>query len=91
MTHIRGHVVYVFRTGLIFMSYGFHACNAIRAHELFYEFWLVTRYGTADTNESAAGFQTMTHYESLVAWPEGMSHAGLGSREEPLYKATLGA
>ena len=37
------------------------------------------------------GFHTMTHYESWVMWRETMSHAGLGLREEPLYKGTLGA
>jgi len=51
--------------------------------------WL-WRYGAADSDESADGFHTMTHYESWVAWREGMSHAGLGLREEPLYKGTLG-
>jgi len=33
----------------------------------------------------------MTHYESWVAWREGMSHAGLGLWEEPLYKRSLRA
>jgi len=58
---------------------------------LIYEFWLAARYGAADLYESAEGFQTMTHYESWVAWREGMSHTGLGLREEPLYKGTPGA
>ena len=49
------------------------------------------RNGVADPDESADGFHTMTHYESWVAWHEGMSHPGLGLREEPLYKGTLGA
>jgi len=62
----------------------------VRAHDLFYEFWLVARQGAADSDESADGFPTMTRYESWVAWREGMSHAGLGLREEPLYKDTLG-
>jgi len=49
------------------------------------------RYGAADSDESADGFHTMTHYEPWVAWHESMSHAGVGLREEPLYKGTLGA
>ena len=90
MTHIRSHVVYVFRTWLISMSHGFHACDPVRAHDLFYEVWLVTRYDAPNSNESADGFHTMTHYESLVVWREGMSNAGLGLREERWYKNTLG-
>jgi len=91
MVHDCGHVVYVFRTWLIVTSHGFHACDPFRAHDLFYEFWLVTRPSAADSNASADGFHTMTHYESCVAWREGMSHAGLGLREEPLYQSTLWA
>ena len=91
MTHVCGHVVYVFRTCLIFMSHGFHACDPVRAHDLFYEYWLAARYGGADSDVSADGFHSMTHHESWVAWREGMSHAGLVLREEPLYKGTLGA
>jgi len=90
MTHDCSHVVYVFHTWLIVMSHGFHACDPVRAHDLFYGVWLVARYGAADWLVSADGFHTMTHSESWVAWPEGMSHAGLGLREEPLYKGTLG-
>ena len=33
----------------------------------------------------------MTHHESCVTSCDGMSHAGLRLREEPLYKGTLGA
>jgi len=91
MTHVWGHVVYVFRTCLIVMSHGFHACDPVRVHDLFYGFWLVAGYGAVDSSESADWFHTMTRYESWVAWREGMSHAGLGLREEPLYKSTLGA
>jgi len=91
MTHDCGHVVYVFHTWLIVMSHGFRACEPLGAHDLFYGFWLVVRYGAADSYELAEGFDTMTHYESGVAWRKGMSHAGLGLREEPLYKGTLGA
>jgi len=58
---------------------------------LFYGFWLVPGYGAGDSYESADRFHTMTHYESWVAWREGMSHTGLRLREEPLYKGTLGA
>ena len=46
------------------MSHGFHACDTIRAHDLFYGFGLVARYGATDADGSAHGFQTMTHYES---------------------------
>ena len=35
MTHIRGHVVYVFGTLLIFMSDEFHACDPVRTHDMF--------------------------------------------------------
>jgi len=91
MTHDCGHVVYVFHTWLIIVSHGFQACDPIRAHDLFYGFWLVAREGAADSDQSADGFHTMTHYESWVLWREGMSHAGLGLREEPLYKSPLGA
>jgi len=73
------------------MSHGFHAGDPLGAHDLFYGFWLVARYGAAGSHESADGFHTMTHYESWVAWCEGMSQAGLELREEPLYKGTLGA
>ena len=41
MTHVCGHVVYVFRTGLIVMSHGFHTCDARSAHDLVYESGLV--------------------------------------------------
>ena len=41
MTYVCGHVVYVFRTGLIVMSHGFHACNALSAQDLVCELWLV--------------------------------------------------
>jgi len=34
MTHDCGHVVYVFRTCLMVMSHGFHACDPVRAHDL---------------------------------------------------------
>jgi len=91
MTHDCGHVVYVLCTWLIVISHGFRACDPVRAHDLFYELWLVAGQGAADSDESADGFHTMTHYESWVAWRERMSHAGLGLREEPLYKGTLGA
>jgi len=65
--------------------------TTLKAQDLVYGFWLVVRYGTADSEESAAGFHTMTHYESWVAWRETMSHAGLGLREEPLDKDILDA
>ena len=86
-----GHVMYTSHTWLIVMNHGFRACDPIRALDGFYEFWYVARYGAADSHESADGFHTMTHYESWVAWCESMSHPGLGLREEPLYKGTLGA
>ena len=38
MTHVCGHVVYVFRTWLIVMSHGFHTCGALSAHDLFMSF-----------------------------------------------------
>ena len=41
MTHDCGHVVYVFRTWLIVMSHGFHACDALSAHDLVCELLLV--------------------------------------------------
>jgi len=50
--------------------------------------WL-QRYGAAGLYESADGFYTTTHYESWVGWHEPMSQAGLGLREEPLYKSSL--
>ena len=37
MTHDSGHVVYVSRTPLIVMSHGFHACDALSAHDLVYD------------------------------------------------------
>jgi len=46
------------------MSHGFHACDPARAHDLFYGFGLVGRYGEADSDGSAEGFHAMTHYES---------------------------
>jgi len=46
------------------MSHGFHTCDPVRTHDLFYEFGLVARYGAVDTHKSADGFHTMTHYES---------------------------
>jgi len=64
MTHVCGHVVYVSRTCLIVMSHWFHACDPVRAQDLFYGFLLVARYGAADSDESAEGSHTMTHYES---------------------------
>ena len=70
---------------------GFAQVTPLGHMTCFSEFWLVARQGAADSDESGDGFHTMTHYESWVAWREGMSHAGLGLREEPLYKGTLGA
>jgi len=67
MTHDCGHVVYVFRTGLIIMSHGFHACDPVGADDWYYEFCLVAGYGAADVEGSADGFHPMTHYESWVA------------------------
>jgi len=49
------------------MSHGFRACDLFGAHDWFYGFLLVVRYGAADLDESANGFHTMTHYESGVA------------------------
>jgi len=46
------------------MSHGFHTCDPVRAHDLLYGFRLVARSGAADTDESADGFHTMTHFES---------------------------
>ena len=91
MTHVCGHMVYVSCTWLMVMCHGFHACDPVRAHDLFYGFWLGARYDAVDSYESAHGFHTMTHYESWVAWREGMSHAGFRLTEEPLYKGTLKA
>ena len=46
------------------MSHGFHACDPVRADDLFYEFGLVARQSAADSDESAHGYHTMTHYKS---------------------------
>ena len=70
---------------------GFQACDPFWANDLFYRFWLVARYGPADSYELADRFHTMTPYESWVAWRKDMSQTGLGLREESLYKGTLGA
>jgi len=90
ITRVCGYVVYVFHTWVMVMSHGFRACDLVGTHDLFYGFWLVERYGADDSDKSADGFYTMTHYESWVTWREGMSQTGLGLREEPLYKGTLG-
>ena len=91
MTHVCGHVVYVFPTWPIVMSTGFHTCNPFRAHDMLYGFWLLARYGAADSDWSPDGFHTMTHYQSWLAWRESMSHTESGFSEEPLYMSTLGA
>jgi len=38
MTHNCGYVVYISRTSRIVMSHGFHACDPVSAHDLFYGF-----------------------------------------------------
>ena len=91
MTHDCGHVGYVSRIRRIVMSYGFCTCDLVRAYNLFHGFWVVARYGAAYTYKSGDGFQTMTHYESWLGWHKSMWHAGLGLREERLYKGTPGA
>jgi len=91
MTHDCGHVGYVSHTWLIVMSHGFHAYDPVRAQYLFYRFWFVARYSAANSRESANRFHTMTHDDSWVVCPEGMSHTGLGLGEELLYKGTLRA
>ena len=73
-----GHVVYVFPTWLIVMSHGFHACDALSAHDLVYEFWLV--FGTSRSWLIQVNWW-ISHYNSLwvmsrVTW--SMSHTGLG-------------
>jgi len=46
------------------MGPGLRTCDPFGVHDLFYGYWLVVRYDTADSYESAEGFHTMTHYES---------------------------
>ena len=43
---------------------GFTPVIPLKAHDLFYGFGLVARYGAGDSNEAADGFHTITHYES---------------------------
>ena len=43
-----------------------------------------------DSEESADGSRTMTHYESWVRVMRSMSHAGLGLGEGPYIKEALG-
>ena len=46
------------------MSHEFHACDALSAHDLFYELRLVLVRCAVDSEESTDGFHTMTRYES---------------------------
>ena len=46
------------------MTHGFHACNPVMAHDFFYGFGLIARYGAADSEALADGVHTLTRYES---------------------------
>ena len=44
------------------MSQEFCACDPVKAHDIFYRFQVVARYGVADSYESTDEFHTITHY-----------------------------